>query len=417
MTKISTDRLNHSTVKKIMIPVALLIATVFISQMIIKNPPKSNRGKGDDSAQLTVKTQDLSPQNFQVMLNSFGTVQPRTKSVLVAQVSGEINDVSREFRAGGFFEKGDLLLQLDDRDHRAEVKINQSSLLLAQQTLLEEQARAKQAIIDWQRLGNGAEPTALVLRQPQLAAVQAQVLSAQAKLEKAQLLLERTKIIAPYAGRILKKHVGLGRVVVNNTQLADIYSIDSVEIRLPINNKDLSFMILPEEYPHSEKEGLGSLVTFTSNLIGQQRWQGQIIRTEGAIDENSQQLYIVAQIDNPYDESNTEVAPIKIGQYVNASIIGKTLEQALVIPNSAIYQGSYVYIVEQSKDKTLLKRKDITILWQNTNDAVIEAGLNFGDKLVLTSLGQVSSGTSVMVAGDKPTIGENADKKSNVETL
>ncbi len=403
--------MNQSKAKKVLIPVVILIMTFFLTQVILKNPPKSNRGKGAESAQITVETLNLLPQNYQVMINSFGTVKPRTKSILVAQVSGGINEVSREFRDGGFFEKGDILVQLDDRDHQAEVKINQSSLLSAKQVLLEEQARAKQAVIDWQRLGNGAEPNALVLREPQLAAAQAQVLSAQAKLEKALLLLERTKVVAPYAGRILKKHVDLGRVVVNNTQLADIYSIGYVEIRLPINNKDLSFMILPEEYRHSDKGVIGSSVTLTSNLIGQQHWQGQIVRTEGAIDENSQQLYIVAQIDDPYGESNNKVAPVKIGQYVNASIIGKTIEQALVIPNSAIYQGSYVYVVEQFKDKNLLKRRDISILWQNSNDAVIKAGLAFDEKLVLTPLGQVSSGTPVKIAGDTP-----ARKRVNAET-
>ncbi len=395
-----TNQVKPSKVKKVFIPIVILITTLVLSQVIMTNPPTSNRGKAAALAQITVETLTLKPQNYRVLINSFGTVQPRTKSILVAQVSGEINDVSRQFRDGGFFEKGDVLVLLDDRDHRAEVKINQSSLLSAKQVLLEEEARAKQALIDWQRLGNGSKPSDLVLRKPQLAAAQAQVLSAQAKLEKAKLLLERTKIVAPYAGRILKKHVDLGRVVVSNTQLADIYAVDYVEIRLPINNKDLSFMMLPEEYRHSNEAVFSSSVTLRSNLIGQQRWQGKIVRTEGAIDENSQQLNIVAQIDDPYNVSNDKVAPIKIGQYVNAEIIGKTIEQALVIPNRAIYQGSYVYIVERSNNQTVLKRREINIRWQNSQDAIIESGISFGDNLVLTPLGQISSGTPVKVASD-----------------
>lgn len=396
-TTLSTSK---TKVKKIILPVAILVATFFISQFIINNPPESNRGAGELAAKITVETLALVPKNYTIMLNSFGTVQPRTQSVLVAQVSGEINEISAQFRNGGFFEKGDVLVQLDDRDHRAEVNINQANLLSAKQVLLEEQARVKQALVDWQRLGNGMEPGALVLREPQLAAAQAQVLSAQANLEKAQLQLERTNIVAPFAGRILTKYVDLGRVVVSNTQLADIYAVDYVEIRLPIKNKDLSFMALPEEYRDSNKAVLGKDVQITSSLIGKQQWQGQIVRTEGAVDENSQQLYVVAQIDNPYDASNSKVAPIKIGQYVNAEITGRTIEQALVIPNSAIYQGSYVYTVERIENKAVLKRKDISIRWQNNEEALIDTGLTFGEQLVLTPLGQVSSGTAVKVAGD-----------------
>ena len=274
--------------KKVLIPVVILIATFLISQLIVNNPPTTLRGKAPTSAQITVKTVTLAPQHYSVRLNSFGKVKPRTQSLLVSQVSGEIHHISPHFREGSFFEKGDVLLQLDDRNYRADVKISQSNLLSAKQALMEEEARVKQALLDWQRLGDGSEPNELVLRKPQLASAQAQVLSAQANLEKSQLLLDHTKVIAPYAGRVLAKYVDVGRVVANNTQLAEIYAIDYVEIRLPISNQDLDFMTLPEQYRHSDKPITGSSVTFTSDLIGQQKWQGKIVRTEGAIDENSQ---------------------------------------------------------------------------------------------------------------------------------
>lgn len=404
--------------KKLMIPAVIIIITVIITQIIMKNPPKSNRGKGPVSAPMTVETLTLKLEAYQVMLTSFGTVKPRTQSKLVAQASGQINEVSPQFRDGAFFEKGDVLLSLDDRDHQAEVKINQSSLMSAKQGLLEEQARAERALVDWQRLGDGKTPSALVLRKPQLAAAQAKVLSAQARLEKAQLVLERSKIIAPYAGRILKKHVDLGQVVNNNTQLADIYAVDYVEIRLPINNRDLDLLVLPEEYRQSNKVSVeadalsgtfpdtlsapyhDTKVTLNSTLIGKQSWQGRIVRTEGAIDANSHQLYIIAQIDDPYEVNNTRTSPVKIGQYVTADITGKVIENALMIPNSAIYQGSYVYIVEDSPKGSVLKRQEVTIRWQNQQDALISKGLAFGQQLVLTPLGQVSSGTPVKIAND-----------------
>lgn len=390
----------------------IIIITYFISKIIIDNPPETNRGIGAAVAKISVETLTLKPQLYPIVINSYGTVKPKTSSVLISQVSGEINKISQQFRDGGFFEKGDVLVELDDRDHRAEVKINQASLLSAKQVLLEEQARAKQALIDWQRLGNGAQASALVLREPQLAAAQAQVLSAEANLEKAQLQLERTNIMAPFAGRILTKHVDLGRVVASNTQLADIYAVDYVEIRLPINNKDLSYIVLPEEYRSSNKKLEGPNVKITSDLIGKQHWQGKIVRTEGAIDESSQQLYIVAQIDDPYDvSSKSKVAPIKIGQYVNAEIVGKTIEQALVIPNSAIYQGSYVYIAENINDKTVLQRKEIIIRWQNAKEAIIESGLSVGDNLVLTPLGQVSSGTPVEISSSNGLKNNRLDKQ------
>jgi RND family efflux transporter MFP subunit len=331
------------------------------------------------------------------MIDSFGTVKPRTQSMLVAQASGQIIEISEQFREGGFFEKGDVLLQLDDRDHRAEVKSAQATLLTAEQSLLEEQARGRQAITDWERLGKGEQASSLVLRKPQLAAAEASVLSAQATLEKAKLDLERTKITAPYAGRVLSRSVDLGQVVSNNMELASIYAIDRVEIRLPIKNKDLPFINLPEQFRDGAKNSAGSLVKFSSDLVGKQYWQGQVIRTEGAIDESAQQLYVVAQINDPYQATSANQYPIKIGQYIKAQITGKAIENAIVIPNSAIYQGTYVYVEEQG----VLRRKNISLAWQNANQAVVADGLTAGDNLVITPLGQVSSGTQVTVMGSE----------------
>jgi len=383
---------------KIIIPAAVVVTALLIVFFIKSNPPEARRFSSAPKAAISVSVLELVPQSYQVMIDSYGTVKPRTQSLLVAQASGQIIEVSDEFREGGFFEKGDVLLKLDDRDHQAEVKSAQANLLTAEQSLLEEKARGQQALTDWKRLGGSSQASSLVLREPQLAAAQAQVLSAQAALEKAELDLERTKVTAPYAGRILSRSVDLGQVVSSNTQLATIYAIDSVEIRLPIKNKDLSFVNLPEQYRDGAKNQAGSLVKFSSDLVGEQIWQGQLARTEGAIDQNAQQLYVVAKIDDPYKSTASNQYPIKIGQYIKAQIAGKTVQNALIIPNSTIYQGTYVYVVEGD----VLKRKDVTFAWQNANQAMIKTGLKANDKLVVTPLGQVSSGTKVSILGAQP---------------
>ncbi|MCP4986916.1 MAG: efflux RND transporter periplasmic adaptor subunit [Colwellia sp.] len=406
--------------KKILLPIVIITITIALMLVIFKNPPKSHRGKVSKAPQMTVATATVTPQTYQVIVQSFGTVKPRTQSILFSQVSGQINKVSKQFRAGGFFEQGDILIQLDDRDHRAEVKIAQASLMSARQNLQEEDARVQQAKADWKRLGNGKAPNALVLRQPQFEAAKAQVLSAEASLDKAKLSLERTKIVAPYAGRILKKNVDIGQVISNNTQLADIFAVDYVEIRLPIKNKDLPLMKLPEEYRNlDEKSALDnnnnmiSNVIISSDLMGEQIWQGKIIRTESAIDEISQQLYVVAQIIRPYDGEYDQGAQIKMGQYVTAKITGREVENALVIPSSAIYQSSYVYTVADG----LLMRKEIKLGWQNGTEAIVINGLNPNDELVLTSLGQVSSGTPVAIAGKKRTTDDGLITKQKAKRV
>ncbi|ATC99181.1 efflux RND transporter periplasmic adaptor subunit [Pseudoalteromonas spongiae] len=391
--------INKTRFPRFVIPVLILIVAGIIVSVIFKNPPTAKRFGGAKQAQLIVDAKTIEPRSYRVQVASYGIVKPRTQSILVAQVSGEISFISDSLRDGGFFEKGQMLLSIDERDYLAEVKIAEASLLSAKQALVEEQARGKQALADWQRLGSGDAPSDLVLRKPQLAAQQANVLSAQAKLEKAQLALERTKIVAPFSGRVLKKHVDIGQVVSNNAQLAEIFATDKVEIRLPINNKDLAFINLPEVYQSGEKTNQNSLVTFNSDLIGEQTWQGTLVRTEGAINDASQQLYVVAQIEDPYSTPVSGQNPVKIGQYVSATIKGREIPNALVIPNNAIYQGSYVYVLD--KENQLL-RKDISLAWQGESESLVATGLMANERLVVTPLGQVSSGTRVAVIGETP---------------
>ncbi len=98
--------------------------------------------------------------------------------MLVAQVSGQIVSVNENVRDGGFFEKGDVLGQIDPRDYEADVRISEATLADARQALAEAEARSNQALEDWERLGNTGDAPDLVLRVPQLEAARARVSSA-----------------------------------------------------------------------------------------------------------------------------------------------------------------------------------------------------------------------------------------------
>ena len=371
------------------LPVMIIGVMAIIAIVILQNPKQSDQEQEPADTTIAVETLTIMPEDYQVYLDSFGLVRPRTQSALLPQVAGQITYISENFREGGFFEKGDLLVQIDDRDYKANVKIAEAGLLTAKQALSEEQARARQALEDWQRLGNDEAPNDLVLRKPQLEAASATLLSAQAALDMAKLSLDRTQIRAPFQGRVLQQNADVGQVISSGSTLAVVYATDYVEVRLPIRNRDLAFIELPENGNNNQN----TMVDFQSDLIGSQNWLGKIVRTEGAIDNASQQLYVVAQIDEPFGSQVSGHIPIKIGQYLTAQIKGSQLKNAILVPNTAIYQASYVFVVNEG----LLQRREISTSWQNEQDAIISAGLEFGDQLVITPLGQVSSGTPVNI--------------------
>jgi len=389
--------------KKLILPVVVVAVLVGIGLAILYNPPSSSRGGPPPARAITVEVMAVQPSAYQISLASYGTIAPRTQSALVAQVGGQILSVSDNLREGGFFARGDVLLEIDPREFEADVQINQAALADAQQLVEEERARADQAARDWQRLGNTGKPTALVLRGPQLAAAQARLASAEATLSKAQLDLERATVRAPYDGRVLQQRADIGQVVGAGASLADIYATDLVEVRLPLRNADLRFFDLPEGAVN-----LAQMpdVEIYSDLGERTVWYGKVVRTEGAIDPAARQLHVVAQIDNPFSSSDGR-RPLKIGEYVTASLAGRQLVDARIIPVQSIYQNSFVYLAEEG----LLARRSVDLLWQNERDALVASGIEFGDELVLTPLGQVSSGMPVRIArGNSPTTPSRGSK-------
>lgn len=370
----------------------ILAAFIVVALLLSHLKPQPRREINPKVPMLQVESEIINPRSYQFTLRSFGTVQPRTRSLLVSQVSGQIIDVNPVFRDGGFFNKDEILIRIDDRDYASEVKVARASLLQAQLSLEEEKAQARQAEQDWVRLGNGEAAPDLVLRKPQLAAAEAVVYSAKARLEKAELDLERTRIRAPYDGRILSTKVDVGQFVNSNSSLAEVFATDVVEIRLPLKNSDLNFIDLPENYrgkPVLEEQF--PRVTIISDLGQPQSWQGRIVRAEAALDSNSHQLYVVAQIQDPFAVANSDKIPLKIGQYVTAEIEGRRLDSALVIPTRSLYQGSYVYAIENG----VLQRREVEVAFQTAEDTVIAAGLKAASEVVTSPLGQVASGTRV----------------------
>ncbi len=393
--------------KLIVLPLLVIALSVWGANYLMTHKPEPRRADVKQQRAQRVDAMRLQAEPFQVRLSSYGVVKPRTESQLVAQVGGQVVKISERLRTGAFFEAGDVLLQIDDRDYRAAVDVAEALLTQARAKLKEEQARVEQALRDWKRLGHG-QAGELVLREPQLAAAQASIASATAQLGTARLNLERTRITAPYAGRVLEKRVDQGQVVSGGTSLASIYAVDYVEVRLPLNNRQLEFVDLPEQYRGGEFTSANSPAVTLSAQIGRSsyHWQGQIVRVEGAIDSRSRQLFVVAQVEDPYSLGPQGNPPLKVGQFVEAQIQGRLLADVFVLPRTAINQDQRLLLVE---DNVLVARV-VEPLWSDDRHVVVAQGLSAGEVLNLTPLGASANGLRVLaqIEGEQQQLAVNA---------
>jgi RND family efflux transporter MFP subunit len=380
---------------RILVPVAILAITILTVRWMMLNRPEPQMRRPPASITAVDATR-IKPTSYQVRIPSQGVVQPRTQSTLIPQVSGRIISISPSFRDGGFFEKEDTLLTIDPSDYETAVVAAEATLAQRESALELEKAQHEQAVENWKLLGNGGKPNPLTLREPQLAEAKANVDSAQARVVEAQRNLQRTTIKAPYAGRVLRKQVDVGQTVSPGNQLAVLFAVDYVEVRLPILNEHLDFLDLPEDYrgelPASERQHLKVTLKGTHGSK-EVTWQGEIIRAEGAFDPDSRQLFVVAQVDDPYSRTDSDQPPLKVNQFVEAEIFGTSLDQIFIIPRSAVRDAKEVLIINQ---KNQIQRTPVTALWRDENNIVVRENLKAGDILCLTPMTFAVNGAEVL---------------------
>ena len=381
---------NHTAVK-VILPLLVLAIAFVIGRGLIANKPEPVSRPNFKSV-TSINATRVTKSDYQVTLKTQGTVGAARQGSLIAQVRGTVTEVSANFVSGGFFEQGETLLQLDPRDYEIALTMAKATRAQAQAALEEENARSEQAALDWKRLGRKGKPSSLTLREPQLASATALLASADAQIQRAELDLERTRIVAPYRGRIASHSADLGQFVTAGAALAEIYSVDRAEVRLPLSNQQLGYLTLPG------RNALGEPVrAVLSASLGEQRynWQAEIVRTDGTIDPNSRQLFAIASIEQPYDSGDKP--PLRVGQYVQADISGAVLSDVVVIPRSALREDREVLVVD---DTNTLQRRNVEVRWKDAEVAVIGEGLEEGEIISLTSLGTVVNGTRVNATVD-----------------
>lgn len=383
---------------RIVVPLLILSACGLATWWLLANRPKTMMQEVRPVL-VQVEGTRLKKTSFPVLVSSQGMVQPRTQTTLLPEVSAKVVEVSPNFKAGGFFEKGEVLLKLDTVDYETAVVVAQAAVAQAESLLAEETAKAEQAQENWKALGRTGEPGALVLRKPQVAKAQADVASAKAQVLKAQRDLERTSIRAPFAGQVLEQLVDVGQLVTSGTQLARVFAVDYVEIRLPLPEREMRFLTLPENYRGTAEKDIpvAAAVRLKAVLNGRMAtWEGRIVRVEGAMDASTRQVIAVAQVDDPYAKRKDGLPPLKVGQFVEAEISGETLQDVFVIPRGAVRAGNEIILITP---KNTLRRMLVDPLVGDAKQIVISASApkapKEGDVLCVTPIPFPAEGARV----------------------
>jgi RND family efflux transporter MFP subunit len=393
---------------KKLLPFLIILASIGVAIMLRAGRPDAEQNEPQQLS-VVVDAMTVNIQDAYISVSSQGTVAPRTQTNLVSEVAGRVVEVSPSFVAGGFFNEGDVLIKLDDQNYRAAVSRAQASVAAAKSLLEQEKGQADVAQREWDRMSaeqqSRIRAKELYLRKPQLQEAVARLESAQADLDQAVSDLNKTTIIAPYDGLVSSKNTDIGQYVTTGASIAETFAVDYAEVRLPIPETKIAFLDLPSHTDNlSAADSMENApeVDLVSRIGNQDyHWTGKLSRTEGVLDTRTRVLFSVVQIADPYNlnsqnsrNSEWNDEPLRIGTYVNATIRGRMLEDVIVLPRYTLQANNVIWTADA---EGRLRPKTVEVLTINGDDVYISAGLDNGDRVILTRLENPLNGSPVQI--------------------
>jgi RND family efflux transporter MFP subunit len=352
-------------------------------------PPK----KEVENLAMLVDVVELEPMTAQFPIRSQGTVRPRTETVLSAEISGAITEISPKFIAGGVFEAGEVLMRIDPTNYA--VAVRQAEALLNQRQIEFEGAQKLRS------QGYRAES--------EFASAAAALAMAEADLVRAKRNLERTYIRLPYEGIVRAKDADIGQFVNPGTRLGVTFATDFAEVRLPLTDQDLAFVELPYAAEITETgEARGPKVTLAAVQRGTPReWNARIVRTEGVVDESSRVTYAVARVRDPY-RFESDGVPLPMGTFVSATIEGTAIADLLRVPRHALRGSDQLLFVDADNR---LRIRNVRVMRADAKFAYIDAGAAAGERVVTTTMEAPINGMLVRTTADPVAPVESSDEQ------
>lgn len=358
-------------------PISFLLASLFILC-----PLASLAADKVDIIPVTVEA--VKESAFADGVKEVGKISAIDSAVLSFNASEKISAI--HFSNGDTVTKGQVIAEQDNTKAKADLDKAKSTLALAK-TKLE---RIEDLLIK--------EPFALAKQD--VDELRENVNLADADVRQKQATMNDYLIMAPFDGQLTSFSQSIGSQIGAGTALVTLYSLNPVEVRYAISQKDLG----------KAKKGQG--VNVTVEAYGNEEFKGLVNYVAPAVDESSGRVEIHATLDNP----EFKLAP---GMFANIKqFYSHDIKHLLVPQNSIIANNDERFVWLVRGDNAV---KQVVKLAQNTNDgyAVVLEGLAEGDLVVKTGMQNLKSDGKVKVIQDKNTqdvASTSTNPKASVDT-
>jgi membrane fusion protein (multidrug efflux system) len=323
-------------------------------------PPAAAGGARSSAAPL-VTLAPVRAERVSRKLEALGNARANETVVISAKASNIVTAV--KFRDGERVRRGQVLVQLDDAQVRADVAAAQAAL-----TESESQYNRSRELLSTQALSKSS-----------FEQLEATMKANRARLAAANARLEDTVIRAPFSGRVGLRRVSVGSLI---SPGAVITTLDDTSVI------KLDFAV-PENFLATLREGL--TVRATAPAFPGRTFTGKVASIDSRVDQATRSVTVRALLAN-------EDGALRPGMFLNVALANDERD-ALVIPEEALTpeaERQFVYVVAGGK----AERREVRIGGRRPGSVEIVAGLTAGEQVIVEGTQKVRDGGAVR-AGEK----------------
>jgi len=376
--------------RKAIVPILIIVIALGLTFVLVKSR-KTPKPLETPYLGPLVETAELVRSSRRVVVLGTGSAQSRREVNITPQVKGRVSELSSNMVVGGTFRKGELLFAIESVDYDLAIDLARASLAQAELELQRNENLAMVARAEWQALNPGsiAEPNPLVVYEPQMKSARAQRNAAVAHVQQAEINLQRTRVFAPFNGYVRSEQLEIGQYLNAGSPVATIVGTDQMEVVVPVSLDDLAWL----QVPRNGELQKGSEAEIKLQSGGRNfHWRGTITRALGEIDPRNRTAHVVVTVADPLSKDGdgrsllNELLP---GMFVEVRLQGEDLADVIVVPRGALRDNDTVWIADRDNR---LHIRTVDILRRERDEILVRAGLQAGEKIVLTGLTGAAEG-------------------------
>ncbi|MCB2229501.1 efflux RND transporter periplasmic adaptor subunit [bacterium] len=358
------------------IPVAVIVAAILVMNWLAAMRTDAPRREAKPRMRI-VQSQVVELDSVQSAIVAYGRLTSAQPVDLYAEVAGTLLRGDTPFKPAQAFRRGDLLLRVDDRQVRLDLNSAKSDLLNALASVLPEiRVDFPDRYQRWADYFNSCRFDSELLELPEADNQKIKLFLSRYNVYKLyfavrdlEIQLEKHFFYAPFDGSIVTANLHEGSSVRSGTLIGKIINLEDLEVEIPVASVDLPWIShrSPVRFTSTEMPGV---------------WSGQVKRVGNTIDTRTQTVPVYLSV------NERERSLLYDGVFLEASIPGSVLPNAYSVPRSAIYNDTYVYLIQNGE----LVQQPVEIARRETDRVIVDGGLKSGDTLVVELLQGVASG-------------------------